>query len=559
MARDYVGIARRYAQKAAKGGPEFGKWTTLAAKRYLEDLKRAKKKGAPFAFCAKKAVSACKFVELMPHVKGVWDSKTIIMDPWQVWVTASVFGFRNPDGSRRFTTALLAVARKNAKTTWAAAIGLYCLCYEEPVGPEVYAAANTGTQARIPWGVAKHMVAKTSALREHFMVEAMANAIPCMQNGGTFKPINAKASTQDGLNPSALIFDEVHAQKTPELINVLRSAAGARKNPLYLYTTTEGYENLGPWRDLRHFCRQVLEGVVEADHFFGVIFAVDDKDDEFDEAVWIKANPLLASNPILLTELRKEAIEAKAMPSKAAEFRIKRCNRPSAHAGGWVDIAKWQACSGTVPLDALEGYPCIAGLDLANTRDLNSLRFLWDYHGKWVTHGWRWVPSESVHQRSSRGMLLYEQWAEAGLIEVFDSATTKYSVIEDKARELADRFGPKWITFDKYNADELVARMLEDGYPMLEFVQGVKSFHPAMRDLEKDYLAGNLMHGGDPVLTWCASNLVPRYNTNMSMMPDKRRSPEKIDDMVALLMCRGVAGSPPEDEKKIINQGFVEV
>lgn len=559
MSRDYVEIARAYAEEAAAGGKAFGKWIQLAARRYLGDIDRAGEEDAPFRFDPEKAAGACRFIELMPHVKGQWGSPTIVMDPWQVWVTCAIFGFRNPDGSRRFTTALLAVARKNAKTTWAAAIGIYCLCYEESVGPEVYAAATTGAQARIPWGIAKSMVEKTPALREHFAMHAMANAIPCMRNGGTFKPINAKASTQDGLNPSALIFDEVHAQKTPELINVLRSAAGARENPLFLYTTTEGYENLGPWRDIRHFCRQVLEGVIQADHFFGAIYAIDDKDDEFDEAVWIKANPLLASNPKLLKAIRDESVEAKGMPSKAAEFRIKRCNRPSAHAGGFIDLQKWKACSGTVPLEELEGSPCWFAFDLASTRDLNALRGLWFHDGRWVTHGWRWVPSEAVEQRTRSGMLLYQQWADAGLIEVVDGDSMKYGVIEQCIRDQADRFSPTWIAFDKWNADEMVGRMIEDQYPLIEFVQGTKSYHPAMRALERDYLAGALAHGGDPVLQWCASNLVPRYDTNMNMAPDKRRSPEKIDDMVALLMARGVAGTEPDEQPKVIKQGFVEV
>jgi hypothetical protein len=160
------------------------------------------------------------------------------------------------------------------------------------------------------------MVEQTPDLREAFGLEARANAITRVEVGGSFKPINAKASTQDGLNPSHTVLDEVHAHKTHDLLNVLQSAAGARANPLWLYTTTEGYETPGPWPELRHFARQVLEGVIEADHFLALYYAVDEKDDDFDEAAWPKANPLMDVNPLLLAEIRKAAIEAKAMPGR---------------------------------------------------------------------------------------------------------------------------------------------------------------------------------------------------------------------------------------------------
>ena len=231
-----------------------------------------------------------------------------------------LFGFRKSDGNRRFTSALFAVARKNAKSTLAAAILLYCECCEDEEGAQVISAATTGSQARIIFNVAKRMAEKTPALREAYGLECWANAVTRFSTGASFKPINAKASTQDGLNPSHVALDEIHAHKTADLLNVLTSAAGARSNPLWLYTTTEGYANPGPWAEIRQFAKQLLEGVFgeTADHFLVLYFAVDDADGDFEEKAWAKANPLADSNPHLLAAIRKEAIEAKAMPSKLA-------------------------------------------------------------------------------------------------------------------------------------------------------------------------------------------------------------------------------------------------
>lgn len=563
--RDYCGVALAYAKRAAdeKNRARFGKWIRLAARRYLRDLERARKKGGPFYFDREEACRACAFIECLPHVEGKWKNAdgspqlNIVLHDSDVFFVVQLFGFRKPDGSRRFSMALKAIARKNAKSTVAAAIGLYCQCCEDELGPQVISGATTGKQARIVFGVAKRMVEKTPALRDAFGLEAFANAIPSYSNGGSFMPINAKASTQDGLNPSTTILDEIHAHKTHDLLNVLRSAAGARANPLFLFTTTEGYETPGPWPELRHFAEQVLLEIVEADHFLAVIYAVDEADeeagtpadDDFDESTWIKANPLIEVNPILLAEIRKEAIEAKAMPGRHAEFKIKRLNRRSSVAGGWINLSKWRACSGAVDLEALRSVPAYGGLDLASTTDLCSFRLGWKVGERWFTHGWRFVPKAAVKARTERGLVPYEPWIRAGyLIEAGDEVID-YDLVREYILQAKSRFLIRNVGFDRWNAAQLVAKLEKDGLPMQEFIQGPRSYHPAMQELERAYVSGQLSHGNDPVLNWCASNLVARRDVNMNTAPDKRRAADKIDDIVALLM--GIGSSlvaPPEKQ-----------
>lgn len=557
--RDYVQIAIDYAQAAVddKNRKRFGKWVRLAAKRFLNDLKRAKKRDCPFIFDAWHAVDACDFIEKLPHVEGTWDTETVVMHPSHILFVVQLFGFRNRDGTRRFTTALFAVARKNAKSFLCSAVLLYCLCCENENGPQVISAATTGSQARIVFNVAKRMVEKTADLREAFTLEPFANAIARYEVGGTFKPINAKASTQDGLNPSHCGIDEIHAHKNHDLLNVLKSAAGARRNPLFLYTTTEGYESPGPWGEIRHFAKQLLEGIVEADHFLALYFAVDDEDksegieadDDFDESKWIKANPLMEVNPLLLKEIRKEAIEAKSMPGRHAEFKIKRLNRPSAAAGGWVNLVKWKACKGAVDLEWLRQYPCWGGLDLASTRDLTSFRLVWLVDGVWYTHGWRFVPSAAVYGRTERGLVPYQAWVQSGVLIESGLEVTDYDEVERCILDAKERFNIQMIGFDSWNAKQLVQKLQAAEVPMQEFIQGPKSYHPAMQALELAYVAGNFCHGNDPVLNWCASNLIARTDANMNTAPDKKKAPEKIDDIVAMLMAIGVALGNEAEER----------
>ena len=425
-------------------------------------------------------------------------------------------------------------------STLAGAIGLYCLTMEDESGPQVISAATTGDQAAIVFNAAKRMAEKTTDFREYFNIEPFTRSIACYSNGGMFRPINARASTQDGLNPSCIILDEIHAHKEHDLLNVLQSASGARKNPMFLYTTTEGYETPGPWPELRKFSQQVLDGVVEADHFFCVIYAIDDGDDEFDEKVWEKANPLIRANPLLMDAIRKDAIDAKSMPGRHGEYLIKRMNRQAATSQGWIDLQKWKACGGNIDLESLKDEPCYGALDLASTRDLCSFRLVWDIKKTLVTIGWRWVPTATVALRAQRNLVPYAGWVRAGHIIETPGDVTDYDVVMKKVMEVSQEFNLVKVGYDAWNAAQVAQKLTNEGIEMEMFIQGPKSYHPAMKYFEEAYCDKRFLHNSDPVLTWCASNLVPRTDQNMNMAPDKKRSADKIDDMTALLMAIGI-------------------
>lgn len=564
--KNFVKIAVDYAKEASdlKNRKRFGIWIRLAAIRFLNDLKNSEAGKTSFYFDEWHANDVCDFAEKLPHVEGVWDTPNIILHRSHIFFLVQLFGFRNRStGTRRFTTALFAIARKNAKSTLASIIGLYCQNCEGEIGPQVVTGATTGQQARIVFNVAKRMVEKTPDLRESFLLEPFANAIASYANGGTYKPINAKASTQDGLNPSCTILDEIHAHPNHDLLNVLKSAAGARKNPLFLYLTTEGYSNPGPWQEEREFAKQVLRGIVEADHYLAIYYCVDEKDedlgtehdDDFDEETWIKANPLMEVNPLLLTEIRKSAIEAKEKPGQHAEFKIKRLNRPSSVSHGFINLTKWRECKETFDFTLLKEYPCYGGLDLSSTTDLTSFRLVWIMEDKVFTHGWRWVPFIAVRKRKQRGLIPYQGWIDNGTLLEAGTESVDYKAIEAKIIEISETFNLKGVAYDGWNATQTVQRLTDADIKMTQFIQGPKSYHPAMQFLETAYLNENLVHNNDPILNWNASNLVARQDVNLNNAPDKRKSTEKIDDMVALLMGIGLAVNK-NIEKKPTHQLF---
>jgi phage terminase large subunit-like protein len=570
---DYVGRAFAYAAKALEDveRKRHGRWIRLAAQRFFRDFERIMGGTAPFTFDAAAANNACDFIEKLPHVEGTWFNADgspqpyIVLHDSDIFFIVQLFGFRLPDGSRRFTTAIKAIARKNAKSTVAAAIALYCQCCEPEEGPQIISAATTYSQAAIIFKIAKRMAEKREALREQFNLEVFAKAIVSHDNGGTFQALHAKASTQDGLNPSMCVVDEVHAHPNGDLIEVLKSAAGARRNTLFLYTTTEGYDSPGPWGEMRHYMKQVLLGVItetDCDHVLCVYYALDEKDesagitndDDFDEDAWIKANPLMESNDILLREVRKQAAEAKYQPSKLAEFRIKRLNRPSSVAGGWVDLTKWKECGGPLPLDLLRQHRCWGGLDLASTNDITALYLVWLIEGRWYTWGRKWTPAAAISRRTRTNLVPYKAWAAAGHLTQAGDDVTDYKAVREGILSARKQFPHlQAIGYDTWNAKEVATDMEAAGIRMHEVIQGPKSYHPAMQALEVAYCGGNFCHGDDPVLNWAASNVVARTDQNLNKAPDKKKSNDKIDPMSALLMAIGTALQPVEETGQLDN------
>lgn len=549
FAKDYVGVALEYARAAVADTRRVHhcKRIQQAAARFLRMY--ADTKNPRWYFDPWHACDPCDFIEKLPHVEGKWASPEIELVPAQVFFVVQLFGFRKRATKQRlYTTALFCVARKNAKSTLAAAIGLYCIACEPDEGAQIITAATTGSQARIIFNIAKRMVERTPDLRDAFGIRAYANAVLRVDNGSVYKPINAKASTQDGLNPSVTLLDEIHAHKTHDLVDVLISAEGARASPLTIYPTTEGYINAGPWGEIRIFAFQVLDGAIEAEHFLVVYFTLDDEDkelklkadDDLDESKWPKANPLWDYNEQLRTSLRKAAVDAAQLPSRMPEFRIKKINRMSATASSPIDLRKWQKCDRKAVLSDLRKVRGFAGLDLAETQDLCAWRIVWPVDDLLFTWGRRWVPELMIEKRKRRGMVPYPGWVEAGHLRVIEGDVIDYAIVEQEIREDCDDFIIAAAGYDPWNATDLVQRLLKDELPFFKFIQGFAAYHPAWQYFERCYLAQHLCHGGDPVLQWCANNLVLATDRNMNKMPDRKKSADKIDDFAALLMAIGI-------------------
>lgn len=553
-ARDYVGIADRYARDVIDGKEVAGELEILACKRYLTDRAReTDENGWPYYFDEWHAADPCDFIEKLPHVEGEWQHETLILEPWEIFILVNVFGFRVGfgvrEGKRRFIQVYIEVGRKNGKSPLSAGIALYCQNCEDEPGPQVKTAATTGKQARIVFDVAKAMVEKTPQLRAAFDLQPMAHSIVSNHNWGSIQPIHAKAETQDGLNVHCSIIDELHAHKNRKLFDVLKSARGARKNPLLWCITTAGYNLVGVCYQQRTMVVKILNGVLQAEHYFGVIYTLDGEqrdgdgkvtrpaDDPFDEAVWRKANPNLGIS-VDLDEMRAYAQDAQNDPAEEVEFKTKRCNLWLSAGTPWLSIVQWDACGDPeLDIEQFKGCPAFVGGDLADRNDCVSLAIVFDADPLLAIFAWHFLPEDIVKAAADRTTDHYLAWAKHGQFELTPGDMTDYSHIEERARDLHERFDVRRLRFDQFGSAQMVSNMSEDGLPADVMTKNARNFTDPAKELEARVQVRKVRHNTDPVLKWMVSNCVVSKGVDGSILPKKEHkdSPNKIDGVDAVL------------------------
>lgn len=536
--RDYATIARRYCAAVVAGKQTAGALTIAACARHLNDLKRARAPGFPFVFDRKRASRACRFIEALPHVQGEWSRQRmrITLEPWQIFVVASVFGWvYRATGLRRFRRVYLEVARKNAKSTLSSGIGLYGLVADDEAGAEVYSLATSRDQASIVWQWARQMVLKSPGMRRRFNVKAGAKAIYVPTTNSTF--VALPRDPGDGKNPSVAIVDEYHQHKTPVAYDAMYAGQGARAQPLMWVITTAGTNRGGPCFAMRTYSQKVLQGVIKDDSLFTAIYAIDENDDVFDSRVWIKANPNLNVS-VSYSQLEEAVNEARENSARMATLLAKRFNRWVSSFSAWLNMLKWDACAEpALRLSDYEGRTCYIALDLASKIDVAAMALLFpEDDGRVTVFGRYYLPEDAVRANAQSTHAHFAAWESDGWITLTPGNVIDYAYIKQDLREFSTMFDVREVAFDPWQATQLATEMLAEGAPMVEVPNTVKHFSPAMKELEAMVYARRLRHNGDPVLAWMVSNVVARLDAKDNIYPRKELPENKIDGIVAVIM-----------------------
>lgn len=482
-------------------------------------------------YSEEKATRAIRFIEKLKHTKAPYRGKPFILKEFQKKIICDLFGTVKDDGTRQYRKAYVEEPRKNGKSELAAAIALYML-FDGAGGDEVYGCAGDREQASIVFDVAADMV-RLGDLVNRFKVIDHTKRIVYQAKGSFYHAISAEASTKHGFNASAVIFDELHVQPNRNLWDVMTTSSGTRKEPLVFAITTAGFDRNSICWEMHSYAEAVLKGVVEDPSFYPVIYSAPGEADWKDEKVWAACNPALGDFRDI-EEMRSLCREAQQSPALENTFRRLYLCQWTQQQKRWMPIEAWDATAGKI--GELDGQPCYGGLDLASTSDLASLVLTFPREDGFESIARFWIPEENVDARVKKDRVPYDVWIKDGLISTTPGNVIDYRSIFNEIVELGQRYQVKEIAFDRWGATQLVLELEGEGFTMVPFGQGFASMASPTKELMALVMSKRIRHGGNPVLRWMANNMVVRQDPAGNLKPDKGKSTEKIDGMVALIM-----------------------
>lgn len=569
-------LYQQYIDDVLSGRQVVCKWVRLAVQRHVKDLETGAGRGLRFDEAAARHV--IDFFGFLRHSKGEWAGQVVRLEPWQQFVLAVAFGWQRyheeyGEWFRRFRQVFLEVARKNGKSTLAAGVALYLLDADGEPGAEVYCAATKKDQARIAWSEAKRMVQSSSFLRRR--IRSVRDNLHIINTASKLEPLGRDTDSMDGLNVHGSIVDELHAHKNRETWDLLDTATGSRRQSLLFGITTAGSDRHSLCYDLHQYTEKVVEGMVDDDSFLGVIYTLDQRkedeagnvleegDDWENPAVWIKANPNLGASK-KLADMKRKAKTAKEMPTAQNSFLQRELNIWTQSSVRWVNAARWLACGQSVSEDGLRGRRCFGGLDLSSTSDITTLVLVFPPQlpgDPYQVLCRFWVPEETMRERTKRDRLQYEAWVRQGYMITTPGNVIDFDFILSEIDELAQKYDIAEIAFDRWGAAQVQTKLQNMGGEdwVVQFGQGYASMNSPTKELERLLGNGQLAHGGHPVLTWMAGNVVASKDAAGNIKPDKAKSTEKIDGIVALVMAldRATRGEP--DDESVYEEQDIKV
>lgn len=525
--------AELYAEQVRSGEILVCEYVRLAVERYYADLDRALDKG--WYFDKKAAMRAIRFIEKLKHTKGEWAGQRFRLEPWQQFVLWNIFGWKNADGTRRFRYVYIEIARKNGKTALSAGIGLYMLFADGESRPEVYSAATVKDQAKICFSDAAEIV-KATDLKNY--LTPYRNSIVYELKGGTMKPLSSDYGTHDGLNPSCGIIDEFHAHKDSGMFDVIKSAFGARRQPLMFIITTAGFDKSGVCYAYRENVIKVLRGVNEDDSLFGIIYTLDDKSEWDDPTMWIKANPNLGVS-LSADYLADQVKDAKNRPEAVRNVMTKNVDLWVNAERTWILDDVWQKCIGTTDPADLKGCACWGGLDLSNVSDITAYVLLFHENDRFQLLPHFWIPEEKMLEKIRKENINYDKWAAEGYVTVTPGNVIDYDFVKADILRIVADYDLRTSAYDRWNSSQTIIDLQNEGMECNPFGQGYGSMSAPTKEFEKLVLTGKIEHFGNPVLRWMLASTLVKTDPAGNIKPDKEKSTQKIDGIVASIMALG--------------------
>jgi phage terminase large subunit-like protein len=533
----------QYAKDVVEGRILACSYVRLACQRHLDDLLRrdiwfdAEAGKKFFRFCAR----------YLKHYKGPMRGQPIKLNPWQKFVFGCIYGWKLVEhGVKldiwRFNFVYIEIPRKNGKTTIAAAGAAYdCMCIED-TGVEVYCVATKEDQAKLLYNDVAAYIAGSPELADAFEILKGKNTIYATDSARTsfIKPLGSDSQRQDGLNPFSVYADELHAWPEEDLWNVMADAFGARDNWHMIAITTAGNNREGICYKKRDALINILEGRVHNDNMFGVIYTVEEEEQEnyTDEQNWLAANPNLNLGKSV-RYMRNKSHEATTQPSMLNPFLNKQLNIWTDSAEAWLSMKTWALRAREYDLDSLRYKFCTGAFDLARVSDLSAMAYVFPKQpGLDRVHLWAdfYMPKVGVKERGQEHGVDYLQWEKEGLIKLTPGKTTDYNFIREDIKTRAKQIRVTKIMYDRHFAGELVQNLTNDGFTLEEIGMGFLSMNSPSCEMERMLIEDEICHPNNKILNWNARNVVVERDAADNIKPSKELSKLKIDGVVASIM-----------------------
>lgn len=500
-----------------------------------------------YIFSEERALDAIDFIETFcRHSKGKkWAGQPFILELWQKAFVSAIFGFIDKEtGFRKYRKVILFVARKNGKSTLAAAIGLYMLLMDGEPGAECYSIATKKDQAKILWQEAKRMIKKNPVLLKR--VKPLISELYYEEEEATFKPLSSESDTLDGLNASFVAADEVHAMKDKNLIDVTYDSMDARDQPIFLETSTMGTIRENVFDSEYEYASNVINGYVDSNLDFvdetllAIIYELDSKDEWTNEEYWQKANPGLGTIK-KRKGLADKVARAKRKPDELKNLLCKDFNIRETSISSWLSFEELNN-EKTFNLAKMKVKYGIGGTDLSSTTDLTAAKviFMIPNDDKIYVLQQYWLPEDLLEQRVKEDKIPYDKWNERGLLRLSPGNKVHPKEVTRWFLEIREEYGIyiPWIGYDAWSADYWVEEM--KGYfgeeAMIEVIQGKRTLSSPMKNLKADLKSKIVVYNNNPVDKWCLSNVNVDTDKNGNIQPEKGRNKRKrIDGAAALL------------------------
>jgi len=526
-------IVKKYIDDVINDKIVVGSLIKKTVQRHIQDLNRS-----DIYFDEKAAERFLKFAHLCRYSKGelAKQNKKIEFTPQQNFRYWCVFGWKNLDGNRRYRKIYFELARKNGKSEEAAIVCAYGLVADGEYGAEVYSVATKRDQAKIVFEAAREILRKSK--RDSSKIDALVNInrfnCSVIETNSKFEPLASDSDKQDGLSPHIAAVDEYHAHKDSSLLEVIETGMGSRAQPILLIITTAGFNKLSACYQLRTTAIDILNGKKKDDSFFVAIFTLDDDDDWNDEKNWIKANPNIGITP-RLDFLKNQYVKTKTEGiHKEVQFKTKNLNVWTDSSMAWIKDKDWQLCKGVYP--DLTGAECYAGIDLAAVNDMNAFVLVFPIDGKLYVKSYFWIPEETAKRKNE--IADYLRWVDDKYVNIAGIQVINQDFIIRDILEEVKKYNMKFFAFDRFMAYNTIVRGLVDaGFNGFEHGQGFISMSEPTKELEKMVLSRDIIHDDNPVLSWQLGNVELSIDAADNIKPDKAKSSQKIDGVVALVMA----------------------